>query len=166
MAGFPCVPVPLQQRPNLTVEVLPCTGSVSLFVIGPTNYSPPFPLTNPAQWIKGRTPWNSSLEFSPNSITFTLVAAQYFVTVKALENSTYSIRVKFDGTCGAATCLRGSVRCRRWLVEVSVVVCGAAPRALRVTCVLWCFGCAAAHCAVCTPWACGVRLTFVACVTP
>ena len=95
---------PPQQRPTLTVEVLPCSGSVELYVMGPSLFTPPFPnptLTNQ----QNRVQWNSTLMYAPNSITFTLVAAQYYIAVYGTMNSTYTISVKFNRAC-APHCAR------------------------------------------------------------
>lgn len=105
MTNWSSINVPDELRPSLTIETLPCNGSVNLYVMGPTIWSPPFPnvaLPN----IRGRTKWNSTLPASPNSISFTLTAAQYYITTHGLANSTYGIIARINAaktpTTGAA----------------------------------------------------------------
>jgi hypothetical protein len=80
----------VQSRPNLTVEVSPCSGSVHLLMQGPSLQAIPWPTKEQAQFRA-----NSSS--APNSITIGLYQAQYFITVYGELDSNFTIVAKLNG---------------------------------------------------------------------
>lgn len=90
MTNWAIINVPDADRPEMTVELAPCDGDAHLYIQGPSLQANPFPSVD-------ATLWNASASYQPNTITFGLTAAQYFITVYGAEDSSFSIAAQISG---------------------------------------------------------------------
>jgi len=88
LTDWDLINVPDAERPDISFEVHPCSGSVELYV---STLGLPFPDSGTAQW-------RSTNEAAVNSLTTPLVYSEYLITVEATATAEYSIVAVVDGT--------------------------------------------------------------------